>query len=270
MQALIRCLPLKIRTILGLGGVAAVLASAAPAAAQVPRVNPCVAHDPPLLCPDLVMRRPYDLSYERVGRRVRLRAGNTIVNVGAGPLEVLGRRATALSMTVTQRIHAVDGSLWYFPSPGLLFFKDIPDLGTYWKFRNAARFELWSVDAQLNPLRRVRVGPKLIYCLRDLNKRFYSPASPVRRYFPACSQDPRATQRFLGTSVGWSDDYPANYYEQWIDVTGLRGEFAFFQVVDPLDQLYESNEENNRSPIVYVDLPPIPIRGGTPSGGAYY
>ena len=56
--------------------------------------------------------------------------------------------------------------------------------------------------------------------------------------------------------MGWSDDYPASYPEQWIDVTGLRGIYGFFMVVDPFNQLYESNERNNRSPIIYLRLPP--------------
>jgi len=218
--------------------------------------NPCLGHDPELRCPDLVMRRPYDLYYERVGRKLRLHAGNSIVNVGTGPMELVARRATPLSMTVTQRIFAVDGSAWDFPSAGHLFFEEIPGLGPFWKFRNAARFELWSLDTHGHLRRRVQVGEKLVYCLRDLNKRFSNRYSPRRRHFPACSQNPNLGTRILGTSVGWSDDYPAAYYEQWIDVTGRRGRFAFFQVVDPLNQLHESDEANNRSPIVYLDLPP--------------
>jgi hypothetical protein len=215
------------------------------------------------------MRRPYDLSFERVGGRVHLRAGNTILNVGTGPMELLGKRTSRLSMRVTQRIHAVDGTIWSFPTRGLLFFKNVPGFGTFWKFRNAARFELWSLDADGNLLRRVRMGRKLVYCLRDLNKRFSSPFSPPQRHFPGCSQFSGQTQRILGTSVGWSDDYPASYYEQWIDVTGLRGRFAFFQVVDPLNQLYESNDRNNRSPIIYLDLPPTAM-GAAVGGGSSY
>jgi hypothetical protein len=109
--------------------------------------DPCVDHRPKLRCPDLVVRRPYDLYYERVGRQLRLYAGNTIVNVGTGPMELVGRRTSRLSMTVTQRIFAVDGSAWSFPTTGHLFFKAIPGQGSYWKFRNALRFELWSLDA---------------------------------------------------------------------------------------------------------------------------
>jgi lysyl oxidase len=256
--------------LVALGALAAVHAPAHAQLQPSPLLNPCPTHHPVLRCPDLVMRRPYDLRYERVGSRIHLRAGNTILNVGTGPMELLGKRSSARSMRVTQRIHAVDGTIWSFPTRGLLFFKHVPGYGTYWKFRNAARFELWSLDSAGNLLHRVRIGPKLIYCLRDLNKRFSNRFSPPDRHFPGCSQNPAARQRILGTSVGWSDDYPASYYEQWVDVTGLRGQFAFFQVVDPLDQLYESNEQNNRSPIVYLTLPPGSAGGGSAGGGYAY
>ena len=51
----------------------------------------------------------------------------------------------------------------------------------------------------------------------------------------------------LGTSVGWADIYPPTYPEQWIDVTGLRGCFAFTMTVDPQHLLFESNERDNTS-----------------------
>jgi hypothetical protein len=221
-------------------------------------LNPCAnaIQAPRLRCPDLVMYRPYDLYYVRGGSRVRLRAGNTIVNRGTGPMELFGRRTGPSSMSVNQRIHRVGGGIREIRTLGHLFFKPIPGQGAYWKFRNAARFELWSTDPAGRPLNRVRIGAKLVYCLRDLNKRFSNRFSPRGPHFPGCGQDPRARTRTLGTSVGWSDDYPSPYPEQYIDVTGLRGRFAFFMVVDPLNQLFESNETNNRSPIVYLNLPP--------------
>ena len=57
-----------------------------------------------------------------------------------------------------------------------------------------------------------------------------------------------------GTSVGWSDIYPYEYPEQWIDVTGLSGRFAYAQIVDPENLLIESNHKNNLSE-TYVSLP---------------
>ena len=40
----------------------------------------------------------------------------------------------------------------------------------WWKWYNAARFELWRVDGRGSRTRRVRVGPKVAYCLRDLRR----------------------------------------------------------------------------------------------------
>ncbi len=58
----------------------------------------------------------------------------------------------------------------------------------------------------------------------------------------------------LGTSPGWSDIYPPTYPEQWIDVSGLRGCFAYVHIADPTNVLYEANEDNNESQVI-VRLP---------------
>jgi hypothetical protein len=46
--------------------------------------------------------------------------------------------------------------------------------------------------------------------------------SPVNPVYPGCSQSPGLRTDILGASVGWSDVYPYEDPEQWIDVTGLR------------------------------------------------
>jgi len=225
--------------------------------------NPCTdpAQSSQLRCPDLVMSTPYTRYFQRSGSRVLYRAGNSIVNVGRGPASVYGTRiGTTLSMRATQRVLGTDGSIFTFPSQGLIVFKSIPFQGGYWKFANAARFELWTVSLTGVLLQRVRTGPKLVYCLRDLTKRFYNVFSPRLRVFPACSQDRNRQTVTLGTSVGWSDDYPSSYYEQYIDVTGLRGRFIFLMRADPLNHIHESNEFNNVSPRVFMNLPPGYVR----------
>jgi hypothetical protein len=58
----------------------------------------------------------------------------------------------------------------------------------------------------------------------------------------------------LGTSVGWSDVYPASYHEQWVDVTGLRGRFELVHIADPLDGVEELDETNNAAGVT-VRLP---------------
>ena len=80
---------------------AALIAVTGGAGAQTARTaatdpNPClepIAAN--LLCPDLVMRRPFGLYAQRRGRRTVLRAGNSIDSVGDGPAELRGRRGPA-------------------------------------------------------------------------------------------------------------------------------------------------------------------------------
>lgn len=234
--------------------------------------NPCLdrTRRPQLRCPDLIMYKPYDLYYDRVGGRTRLHAGNSIVNIGQGPAENFGVRIGQGRMKAVQHIYAVDGSRHSFDNGGRLVFKHVPGYGNFWKFYGAARFELWQLGVHNKLLTRVRIGAKLIYCLRDLNKRFSSPISPGSRHFPGCNQDPSIRFDTLGTSVGWSDDYPATYPQQYIDVTGLHGRFAFFQRVDPFNRMWERNESNNRSPMIILNLPHRSAASApSGSGGGY-
>jgi hypothetical protein len=73
--------------------------------------------------------------------------------------------------------------------------------------------------------------------------------------YPACSQDPAKKRRTLGTSVGWSDIYPATYHQNWINVKGLRGCFDFVHRADPNHHLFENNEGNNEGSRA-IRLPP--------------
>ena len=118
----------------------------------------------------------------------------------------------------------------------------------------AARFELWTVGGRGRPLKRIEVGPKLHYCLRDLERTRPGPDSPRSFVYPGCSQQHSRRSVVLGTSVGWSDIYPSTYHQNWINVTGLHGCFAFYLAVDPKNHIRESNEHNNRSH-VFVRLP---------------
>ena len=241
-----------------------VLALPASAGAQTPPppAAPDVAGlclDPALRCPDLTMRRPEDFSVRRTASgRSLLRSTNAILSVGAGPLAVIARRAGAPrgTMWVRQRIDRADGPPLVVRRPGArVVWKAIPGQGHYWKFRDAARFELWTMGEERQ---LVRTGPKQVYCLRDLQRTRATTRGPRSRVFPACSQDPREERRVLGTSVGWADVYPAGYHENWIDVTGLRGCFALWHIADPLNHLVESDETNNAQCTVLR----LPFRGG--------
>jgi hypothetical protein len=241
--------------------VAVVVATAgALAAAQEPEEedNPCLTEQAErLLCPDLVMRRPYGLYDETLARpgHIVLRAGNVIDSAGAGPVEMHGVRIGPRFMRTRQRIYTRDGQRIGISTGGRLQFKFAHQSRYWWKFYNAARFELWRLDDEGHRMRLERTGPKVAYCLRDLSRtRPRMRRSPPTRVYPACSTNPQAERVTLGTSVGWADIYPPAYPEQWINVSGLRGCFAYVHIADPANRIYESNEDNNEAQVI-VRLP---------------
>ena len=191
--------------------------------------------------------------------RTLLRAGNAIDSIGAGPAELLGTRIGPRFMRARQRIYLRKGGRIGVATDGRLQFKLAHLSRFWWKFYNAARFELWRVDPQGKRIRLVRTGAKVAYCLRDLvHTRPALPRSPRFAHYPACSNNSKAQHVTLGTSVGWADVYPPSYPEQWMDVTGLRGCFAYVHIADPNNRLYESNEDNNEAQVIVK----LPFRSG--------
>ncbi len=261
--------PTRLTLTTGAAALAASLWAAAPGAAAF-APNPCLDPDQrrKLNCPDLVMKRPYDLELDRAVNRGRvvLRAGNSVDSVGRGPAELHGIRSGKYTMKGRQRIYRSGGGRLGITTGARLFFQFVPGQGRYWKFDRAAGFQLWRIDASGKRTRLVRRGPKIRYCLRDLtHTRPGLARSPRSRVYPACSQDPRRGRVTLGTSVGWADVYPESYAQQWIDVTGLRGCFAYRHVADPGNGIYEFNERNNAAQAI-VRLPFRAGRQACPGG----
>ncbi len=222
--------------------------------------NPCHGeYRLELLCPNLRISSPEDVYVTSGGGKVLLHAQNDIRSRGEGPLELRGKRIPGTrQMSVRQVIHTTDGERRFYPTLGRLVFYHVRGYGSYWKFHHAARFELWTIGPAGSRLEMVRRGPKLNYCFRDLVRTKASARSPAAPVYPGCSQDPDQGFRTLGTSVGWSDIYPADYWQNWINVRGLRGCFAFVLRVDPLNLLYE-NDEGDNSNGRHVRLP---VKGG--------
>lgn len=219
--------------------------------------NPCLtAERQQLLCPNLRMSRPSHMFISRSsgGRRL-LHAQSSLNSRGQGPMELHGIRIphTRL-MRVNQSIYRKGGGKLVIQTQGRLAFYPVPGQYRYWKFRDAARFEIWTVGGRGHPLHQIRTGPKFYYCLRDLERTKPSRHSPRNFHYPGCNQDPNKGRVTLGTSVGWSDIYPADYNEQYVDVSGLHGCFAFYMEADPKNHLRESNENDNRSRVL-VRLP---------------
>jgi len=224
-----------------------VLVTAAPAAAaENPCAGPEAAH---LLCPDLRIGPPADLYLQDAHGRELLRATSDVRSRGRGPMELRGSRDGGRTMRTNQRIYRAGGGHIDVRSDATLRFTSVGSYfgGSYWKVHQLARFELRRATPGGELGAVVRTGPKLNYCLRDLERTRPGKRSPGNRHYPGCNQNPYRNRVTLGTSVGWSDIYPADYDKQWIDVSGLRGCFAFTMTVDPERLLFESNERDNTS-----------------------
>ena len=138
-----------------------------------------------------------------------------------------------------------------------LAFKFIPGQGRYWKFRDAAKFELWELNADGERGRRVEVGPKQIYCLRDLeHTNPQMQGSPNRRVFPSCSQDPdrkAVTLGHLRRLVGRLPVELSPELDRARPPARESGCYAYVHIADPKNGIFELNEENNEaSTVVYL------------------
>jgi len=245
-----------VKRLLSLATAVAFVAAFTPGPASAAVDNPCEGPGSgELLCPDLRVGPAADLYVERQGGAygygggALLHAGNDIRSRGRGPMELRGRRYERNWMRANQAIYRVGGGVEIFRTEAKLHFYSVGYEwgGSYWKVHDPLSMEIWSLDERGRPLERVRKGPKVFYCFRDLERTKAMRRSPHNRVYPACSQDPGRQRVRLGTSVGWSDIYPSTYDRQWVNVSGLRGCFAFVMHVDPYDLLFEENESNNRS-----------------------
>jgi hypothetical protein len=249
----VRARPAAFGAALLLAALAIFPVALAPAASRHARAaeNPCLGKErQELRCPNLRIGPPTELYTQSGGNgRVLLRATSDVRSRGLGPMELHGSRNGWRTMKVNQRIYRKDGGHIDVRTDATLRFTNVGAYwgGSYWKVHELARFELRRVEADgsLGPV--VRVGPKLNYCLRDLERTRPGTRSPSSRRYPGCNQNPYRNRITLGTSVGWSDIYPAPYAQQYIQVGGLRGCFAFELIVDPEHLLYESNEDDNTS-----------------------
>ena len=241
-----------------LAPLALLAALTTPVAAAAAVANPCEGSEAKQLrCPNLRIGTPSELYVQYAGAgHVLLRATSDVRSRGRGPMELRGRRNGWHSMRVNQRIYKRGGGHITLRTHASLHFTDVGTYfgGSYWKVHELANFELRRVQpgGGLGPV--LRTSPKLNYCLRDLELTRPGRRSPSSRHYPGCNQDPYIHRDTLGTSVGWSDIYPAAYSKQWINVAGLRGCFAYVMTVDPKHHLFESNESDNTAK-VRVRLP---------------
>jgi hypothetical protein len=208
--------------------------------------------------PNLRMHRIEGITIQVLsdGRRV-LRFTSLMPNVGVGPLEVRGRRAsTSAPMLVNQVVYNDSGAHYEYPTGATMQWSG--DGHNHWHVVNGITYEIYPNQGPLT----VRRGAKIGFCFVDSDPYALSlpnaPGSPV--YTSGCGGQ-TALQVRAGVSVGWADKYPWNFAFQWIDITGLPG--GTYNLRSTADQPNHYFETNNLDNCVYARIV-LPASGTGP------
>lgn len=186
--------------------------------------------DPTTRYPDLMPLPPASLYLKPNGRDVELRFGNTIPNVGNGPLRITaviqGDRTLA-----TQEVVDADGTVLVRKPAGAFEYHPTHH---HTHIDQIARYELRDRQGTV-----VLTAKKVSYCLEDTLS--YGGTWKPRMY-------PKCSPTLQGISPGWADVYANDVPDQFLSVANLpAGEYTLTTVVDPTRKLLDANYANNTS-----------------------
>ena len=183
----------------------------------------------------------------------RLRFTSSLANVGVGPMEVRPNRVRpcpAGQHNATQVIYRdgngngrynrrVDTDVQRHRAGCMVFHRH----HDHWHFKASARYILLDPSAEDRVV--VSARRKVSFCLRDSAR--VPPRLGVWHYAEAYADCGRWTPQ--GISIGWMDVYENFLAGQSLLLPdGLPpGVYCLETVVDPLDELIETNDGNNRS-----------------------
>jgi putative cell wall-binding protein len=192
--------------------------------------------------PDLRMAKLSTFYTEASGGERRLRFTTIMTNEGAGPLEVRGTRANLgeAHHRTRQAIYDTAGGVRLVDSRALTEYA--VDGHDHWHIQGVMLYQLWSADGV------VRRGTKVGFCFLDSRRyNLALPGAPQSQVYPErlCGDRGDLSNR-MGLSVGWGDEYPANFAYQWIDITTLPpGDYTVQARADEQNWYVESSETNN-------------------------
>lgn len=202
------------------------------------------------LYPDLTVIRPHDVTVEMVDWKEGgpyLRFGNTILNIGTGPLELrLETDEAEEQYTVSQVVYNRQDKAVLNLKVGE-FVYHAPHY--HWHLEDFVRYEIWTATLDGTLDQRLLSSGKLSYCMSDTGKSQVQPASgtaPENPIYLTCGN------KRQGLSEGWGDTYEYWYEGQSLDASRLApGLYALQSVVDPDNIVQEMNENNNTSMVYF-------------------
>ena len=203
--------------------------------------------------PDLDQRPPTDLSIQRsAGGRFLLGFTSASDNVGVGPLSIVASRPSdaVATMRAAQRVRVAGAGARTYPRVGHLRYT-IAFPHEHWHLMDFQRYELRRPsDHSL-----VVADRKSGFCLGDHWAQVPGgfPGIPPRPVFESnCGQhQPGALAISQGTSVGYTDRYPAHFHGQNLDLTGVpAGTYVLVHRANAEMLLKELRYENNASSLL--------------------
>jgi dipeptidyl aminopeptidase/acylaminoacyl peptidase len=227
----------------GAGGVAAPLGG--PLGVDQPAWRPPISIE---RAPDLDQRPPTDLSFQRTQSGRYLLGFTSATDVlGEGPLSIVASRPSRAvpTMRASQRVRLVGGGAKTYPDVGFLKYT-IALPHQHWHLMDFQRYELRrATDHSL-----VVADRKSGFCLADhwALVQGHVPGKPRHPVFHSnCKQlEPGALAVEQGTSVGYTDRYPAHFHGQNLDVTSVpTGTYVLVHRANGELPLRELRYENN-------------------------
>jgi dipeptidyl aminopeptidase/acylaminoacyl peptidase len=200
------------------------------------------------LFPNLVQRPPSGLVIMPAARGHWLLGFTSMVdNRGPGALWITARRiGSATVMQVQQRVHLRGSGVRTLPASGELHYTDAPP-HYHWHFLGFDHYELRSTRTFSLLVRDRKSG----FCIAD----HYGLAPGIRHgpphFLGSCAQfQPKARFVEEGSSVGYTDRYPAFFHGQNVDITGVPG--GIYDLVHRVNQamrLHELRYDNDAASV---------------------
>jgi hypothetical protein len=198
------------------------------------------------LLPDLVQRPPTQVGIVQVGASFRLGFQSSVENVGAGPLQIHGHRASTESpMVADQVVNMSNGSTETLAGIGSMIFY-VPH--NHWHYLGFDHYEL----RKASDYSLVAPDQKMGFCLGDRFSVFggvvADPPSPPGPFTESnCeSGNTAALSVTEGISPHYGDLYGPQVEGQYIDITGVEaGEYEIVHRVNEDHSIHESSYNND-------------------------
>jgi len=207
------------------------------------------------LLPDLDQRAPFRLTLDGT----KLGFASATDNIGEGPIWIRGSRAAeGAPMLARQVVRLSDRSLRVYDAAGRLRYTPSPS-HTHWHLLDFQRYELRTLEGEL-----VVRDRKSGFCLADhygLARRRVALFTGGTFYGNCAASNPAALSVEQGTSIGFTDLYPAHFHGQNLELRGVpAGVYVLVHRANPTLQLEEIDYTNNAASLRIR----LNWRGGTP------